>query len=461
MPLTSRPPEELRWWALILGSAVLAAAVGTVAAYVLSPLAVLAAALFMALSVVIYHRPAIGVGAGLLLIATETSPIAGPLSPTEGTMVAVALCYLARALLQPGSVVLPGTRELSLFALLSAFAAGLVVADDTAPIFRVFGLWVAFFLVYLQCQSFTPREIRGVLVAFAIGAGILGLIGTVAYLQSGGPRLYSGGLVTGARAAGAFSDPNYSASMLALAVVPAVALIVHEPRRLWWLGLMAGAAGAGVIFSLSRGGFLALMAGLGVLTMLWGRFRIAGAAFALVVLTFGLFNADPIVRSSQFRTVQTRLGTLTGPQLGATNLRPRIWAAAVDVGVDHPFFGVGVQNFQKAAAQRGVFERGSALENVHNIPLNLLAENGFIGLGGFLVFIAQLAWRARTAIGSRDRLARALALGLLATLSGFLVQGLTLMPLRVNAIAAAFFVVAGMLTALADRAARPQGPTSP
>ena len=460
MPLALLRSPGVPWALLVVAVAVVGGSVSTLAAYAGAAPLLPGALVLAAFCVVTYHRAELGVAAGLLLIAAEAAPVQFPLSPTELAMGLVAGCWAVRALARPGSVALPRLRDAWVLALLVSTVAGLTFAEERGAIVRVAILWALFYLVYLQCQTFSDRQVRTVLIGLALGAGIIGAVGVLSYLQSGPPQLYGGGLNTGARAAGAFGDANYSASLITLALIPAVALVVLDPRRLWWLAPVAVAAAAGVVFSLSRGGFLAMAAGLAVLG-LWGRFRVVGTAAILVVLAVGLFNAEPITRSAQFTTVRDRLGTLTGSGLGATSLRPRIWAAAVDAGVEAPVFGVGVQNFADAAAERGVIERGRALENVHNIPLNFLAENGFVGLVGFLGFAVQLLIRAAAASRRRDPLAQALGLGLLATFVGFLVQGTTVMSLRVNAIAAAFFVLAGLITALADRARQEGAPHRP
>ena len=75
-----------------------------------------------------------------------------------------------------------------------------------------------------------------------------------------------------------------------------------------------------------------------------------------------------------------------------------------------------------------------------------------IGLAAFLFFLGQLAARAVRALSTSDELRYALGLGITAALLGFALQGLTVVQIRVTFIAGTFFALAGMLTALADRA---------
>jgi O-antigen ligase len=122
---------------------------------------------------------------------------------------------------------------------------------------------------------------------------------------------------------------------------------------------------------------------------------------------------------------------------------------------------VGVNQFQFEARRRGLTENGAPLENAHSIVFSLMAETGITGLAAFVFFLGQLGVRAVSALRTSDRLRYALALGIAAALLGFVLQGLTVAQIRVSFITGTFFALAGMLTALADRAnAEPAKPRS-
>jgi hypothetical protein len=69
-----------------------------------------------------------------------------------------------------------------------------------------------------------------------------------------------------------------------------------------------------------------------------------------------------------------------------------------------------------------------------------------------LWFVCQLASRAVRALRVESSLRYTLAIGLAAALLAFMIQGLTVVQLRVQIVAGIFFLFAGMLTGLADRA---------
>ncbi len=449
-PVLNRFPAELALVALAAAGAALAAAVFVVAAYLVHPLALPAAAVAGVFVVAAFLRPVIGlVGAGLAtpLEAVNLPLASGALSPAEAALSVVALAYVARLLVRPESVVTPSLRELPIAVLLFAVAAGIVFAAEPAPVLRVAVLWTLFALVYLQAQSLTLGEMRAVVIALVVGAGLLGGIGALSFVQSGGAQFHGGSSVSG-RAAGTFADPNYYAAFLALALLPGVALLLAQVKRhLWLLAPLAVGVG-GLLFSLSRGGILGFAAGL-MLLLAWRRARHVALAILVVFVALTIANANPLVESEYFGSVEERISTVRHPTREST--RPQIWATAIDVTQEHPFLGVGVNQFQRESARRSLFERGKTLENTHSVPLSLAAETGLIGLAAFLAFLVQLAVRGLSTARSRFSLERGLGLGISAALVAFVIQGLTITQVRVPLVTGTFFLIAGILTGLSDR----------
>jgi len=450
-PVLSRIPTELALIALAAAAAAVAATAFIVSAYAIHPLALPAAVVAGAFMVAAFLRPVVGlIGAALAtpLEAVNLPLASGALSPAEAALVVVALAWLARALLRPESVAKPALRDLPVAVLLLAVAAGLVFAAEPAPVLRVTVLWTLFSLVYLQAQSLTLAEIRAVTIALVVGAGLLGGIGALSFVQSGGTELLGGGsTVSGARAAGTFADPNYYAALLALALLPGVALLLAETKRNLWLLAPLAAGIGGLLFSLSRGGILGFAAGL-LLLLAWRRARYVALAILAVVAALTLTNANPLVESEYFGSVEDRVSTIRHPTREST--RPLIWATAIEVTQEHPFFGVGVNQFQRESARRSLFERGQTLENAHSVPLSLAAETGLIGLVAFSVFLAQLAARGMRAARARTALERGIGLGISAALLAFVIQGMTITQIRVPVVTGTFFLLAGILTNLSD-----------
>jgi putative inorganic carbon (HCO3(-)) transporter len=460
-PLRRHAPwagEQGSWLVLAALLAALGGAAFALAAYALGPAIPAAALAAAALVAAAAMRPALGVAGGMLLVPFEFAALplpTGSLSPSEAAFVLVGAGYVARALVNPGSVARPAMRDLPIAVLLLVVGLGLGVAEDPAPVARVLILWACFAAVYLQAQSFTEREMRLVIAALVVGVGILGVIGAYTYLASGEFGLSDQGETTMARAAGTFVSANAYASLLALGLLPGLALALAAlPRRAWLLPLL-GAALAGLAFSLSRGGMVGFAAG-ALLLLVWNRARYLALGAAVAIATLTIAGANPLANSDQVEIVQERVSTLTSGEFAA-NLRPLIWRTSLEITEDNPVIGVGVNQFQHQAVRRGLFERGQPLENAHSIPLSLAAETGLVGLVAFLVFAGMLVARAARALGRGHPATMPLALGLSAALLAFAVQGLTIVQLRNPVLTAVFFTFAGMLTALADRAgARPE-----
>ena len=402
--------------------------------------------------VVTLVRPAWGLAGAMAAVAGESFGITvGGVSPAEAGLAFVGASWLARVVIRPETVAMPRVRDAPVIVLLGVIAIGLATALDPYPIARVLVLWTLFYFVYLQVQSFTPGEMKLVVIAFALGAAVLGGIGALDYLRSGDQTLFAGGELTGARASSAFADPNYYAALLVLALLPALGLVLADARRHAFLAVACGITFAGIALSLSRGGLVAAIGG-GLLLLASRRARWIALVLAALFTVLALAGANPIVESEQFNVVEKRLGTLTSSGVEERSRRPEIWALARDVAAENPFFGVGVNQFQYEARRANLTERGLPLENAHSIVFSLAAETGLIGLAAFLFFLGQLAARAVRALSTSDKLRYALGLGITAALLGFALQGLTVVQIRVSFIAGTFFALAGMLTALADRA---------
>jgi putative inorganic carbon (hco3(-)) transporter len=443
-----------------LGLAAALAALGglvyVTSAYAVHPLALpalLGAALFV---VAAFMRPVFGLAGAVLMTPLDAFAFSlpvGALSPAEAALAVVALAWVSRAALEPQSVRLPSVRDAPLAVLVLVVAAGVLVAVDTSPVLRVTVLWSIFYLVFLQAQGLPAGEIRLVLIASAVAGGILGSIGVVNYLQSGSPELFAGGAVTGERAVGSFADPNYYAALLALASLPAIVLALANLRRDGWLLAPAALALTGLAFSLSRGAMLGLAVGL-LFLLLWTRARRIALVVAGAAILLTLAGGNPLVRSEYYGAVSERISSLQNPT--RESKRPEIWETALDITIEHSLVGIGVNQFEHEAVQRSLFERGRTLENAHSIPLSLAAETGVIGLAAFLVLVGQLVARSLRALVARDRLVRVLAFGVSAALVAFLVQGLTVTLIRVPVLTGMFFLLAGLLTGLADLSRRPE-----
>jgi O-antigen ligase len=263
------------------------------------------------------------------------------------------------------------------------------------------------------------RELLWVLGGAAGSALIVGLHAIREYTSGGSHAvgfITSSGEVVG-RATAGFSQPNQLGGFLVLLVPLAIAGALISPRWRIMFALAAVAAAVGVYASFSRGALIGLALVPFFFLRGW-RLWIIGPLLALVV-TLG---APGLVRE--------RFATLTNSG-GEISTRVDIWHTALNIWENHPVIGVGLGGFPQAYSQ--AFVPGKAFlpstvfqppPHAHNIFLQLMAEQGILGL---LAFVAILIAAVRITLrlrSSRDRSARLLGSGLLAALVAFLVHNL-------------------------------------
>ena len=126
---------------------------------------------------------------------------------------------------------------------------------------------------------------------------------------------------------------------------------------------------------------------------------------------------------------------------------------------DHPFFGIGENQYPEVSLRYGLFaeDLGGSYQHAHNIPLTIAAELGLLGLAAFLWATFVLA---RVVIGACRRLRgfdRGLALAIAAAFTGLALQGLVDYTISSNTVAAVTFVLAGCAVVL-WRSAPPSQP---
>jgi putative inorganic carbon (hco3(-)) transporter len=219
-----------------------------------------------------------------------------------------------------------------------------------------------------------------------------------------------------ARANGPVIDANLFGGFLVL-VVPMLMAVGLALRRLWITIATAAATlicTVALAATLSRSSWLGLVAATLVLAVVWPERRRYIAVFvgvlAVLVLVVGL--AGPI---------GARLAaTDTGPFAMLAN-RWSVWQSAVAMTVDHPLFGIGVDNFQNFDPNYGNF----GINHAHNLFLNIAAERGIPALlvFGFLI-VTLFRTLASSLRSAQSTMERALIAGFLATFAGYLVHSI-------------------------------------
>ncbi len=204
----------------------------------------------------------------------------------------------------------------------------------------------------------------------------------------------------------------------ALPVLIAMGIWGRQRTRRVTYALAALPVAAAALLSFSKG---ALLLGIPASLLLMG--LLAGRPWswaALGALALGAIGGLPLLRTPRFASLfDTRSGT--------TFFRLCLWRSAWRMALDHPWLGVGLDNF--LYAYRGRYMLPMAwqephLSQAHNILLDFATRLGLAGVAA-LVWQQTAFWRQAIplrSLGRRDE--RALALGLMGSMASFVAHGL-------------------------------------
>lgn len=405
---------------LLPAGAVAVAVAWPLSAYLLHPaiLPVLIAA-FAAAALVI-RKPQWGV-ALVIALAPLTNAVVAGIKPLHLALPAIAGAVLVYGLLVRRTrlqSISPGAPTAVLLFCGAAGISSLFALDPSRSLTKLFIVitGAVLFFAVLQVADRAARleaVVAGALLALliaavhGIGQQVLGQFG------SAGGVLIDGEVLR--RVQGSFGHPNQYGGFLAVLMPLAVAVALTRglPDRLRLLATAAALlAVQPLLFSFTRGAIVALVAGSLVwLAVLRPRAAVASAV-AIAVLGFAFAPA----------TLRERLqDDRTGSDIG---LRADIWKSALDIYGDSPIVGAGLNNFGVAYAQlpssvaagtqRRLLHNEQVLVPPHanNLVLNVLAEQGVVGLAALLLLVGAGITLAASLSRAKEPLGRALSVGL-------------------------------------------------
>lgn len=356
--------------------------------------------------------------------------------PWSGLILLAALVVAMYVL----SLFAAGDRELATFEivylieqllLLIYIATTTVSRSDVLFIIRVL-------LVGLALQSV-------LMLAQAVGVvGDLDAIGIKARAEfAGDPRI-----------SGTLGSPNPAAAYLALSMVLALALLLASARRKdrWLAGAGLAMAVLPLVFTRSRGGWLQLIFGVGILVVAARHRlllkRIAGVAALLVLLLLPFGGA-----------VASRLN---GDDNGSAASRAPMNRLALAIIEDHPVRGVGSNNYAIAMLPYITTAefKGTFFYTVHNKYLLVFAETGAGGLLAFIAFLGAILREGWKGWKLGDPVVSPIALGCVAGVAGLILQ-MNVEPARTDPYSHLIWLIGGLVVAIRRIAASPTpGPTA-
>ncbi len=285
--------------------------------------------------------------------------------------------------------------------------------------------WLSGLAMLITMTTITDRrEVGIVVIAFVAGATLASVIG----LAGGGLYTASttiGGTSNQGRLTGGGGDPNTQAAAFVAAMFLTMGLFSVYRHAVARLLLLISFVIVTVAFfaTQSRGGLIALgIATVAALFLATGqRVRIIGLVSLAAVIAVVAVAVQP-----------GALGRITNFG-GGTSGRSDIWRVAIKLWEEHPFVGIGTNNFEIAEPQLArripnvsrVTYIAEKPDPAHNSYLQVLVENGIIGLIGWLAIIfacLRSGWlAAREFDRNRQRdygdLARAVLMGTIGMLS--------------------------------------------
>lgn len=272
--------------------------------------------------------------------------------------------------------------------------------DAALQLFRSATTFATYFIVLAMARGISDR--RRITWAVVIGLLVESII-TILYGRNG----------SGGRAIGSLGQSNELGSFLALFAVVALALlpgVKHWFGRLLLLGTFVTACIA-IMMSLSRGGMLALLAGMFVVG--WRSSRVGFGILLAAMLLSPLWAPDYVkerVMSSQVEVEGSDEVALDT----AAEARIQTWQSILQVVSEHPIEGVGFTGLGYVLPDMGtLLGLEEVKDSAHNTYLRMLAEMGILGIILFIWLMVKCLMLAEATVRTaRSAFDRALGVGL-------------------------------------------------
>jgi O-antigen ligase len=319
--------------------------------------------------------------------------------------------------------------------------------DVASNEWRVVVLEPALFYLLLRAIKLDRPALWRVVDGFVLGGVIVALLGLFWYATGSHIITAEGGLP---RLRSIYGSPNNVGLFLGRVVPILLAiLLTGRGRRRWLYGLALLPTLAAAALSFSKGALLlGLPVGIGLVLLCW-----RGRRAARVLGVLALLALIALLIGSQIPALEGRL-SLSG---ATTDFRVSLWKASAAMIADHPWTGVGLDNF--LYQYRGRYIRPEAwqepsLSHPHNIFLDFWSRLGILGLAAIL-WLQIAFWRL--ALGRfkgtppNSRSTRPLLIGLIGTMGATLAHGLVDQTYFLIDLAYAFMLTAGLVSLLAAK----------
>lgn len=440
----------------------LAATAAAAAVFYVTPSFVLFALALGVLFILLVLRPAWGVALIALTMPFYVPPLPKPIlgysfSPVEIFTLVATGAWLMRLALDKGMTARRGTAHFSwpklsrpdwaVVAFLTVATLSLFVAEFQGVAlgeWRVVILEPALFYMLLRGTRLRDRELWIVLDAFVVSGLIIALYGLWQYATGQDLITAEGGLM---RLRSIYGSPNNVALYLDRLLPLLVAILLlgtratHGSRRLLY-GLALAPVALALLLTFSKGAlFLGIPASLIVVFWVWQR-RAGRRTWPWLVVGL-IAGTGALLVVSRVPALAARLDFF-----GATGVfRVNLWRSAVNMFTDHPWLGVGLDNFLYLYRGRYILDAAwqePNLSHPHNIILDFATRLGLLGLlaGGWLIWEAFSALRRGIAQANAQWLP--VAVGFAGSLAAMLAHGLVDHSFFLIDLSFVFFLILGV-----------------
>jgi len=342
--------------------------------------------------------------------------------------------------------------NLPLLLYLAITAVSVAVAQDVGlSLFEVFLLLEACLVYFYVANNVRTRQDVMFVVSLLLIACLLESLVMIVLRFTGMPSTI-GGLPThihidtdargGMRIGGTVGSSNFAAAYLSISLALAAGILFTNlgRARKWLATSVLGLGGVALIFTFSRGGWMALALAVTLICLLGRRRRGFSLKTPIVLL---------LILGMLYLPFQSVISDrLLGDDNGSAQSRVPLMKLAFRIIEDNLVLGVGANNFTVVMDRYLTSDfRRSFLFAVHNKYLLVLSETGIAGLLAFLAFLLDALRKGWQCWVRQDPVLSPLALGFAAGIAAHMVH-MNVDVFRGRPTQQLLWLVAGLLTAM-------------
>lgn len=222
-------------------------------------------------------------------------------------------------------------------------------------------------------------KLRYLLLVIALSVGLIGLKGGIWAIASGGSNRVYG-------PEGSFIFDNNDIALALNMSLPLLLYLSKDEPRKWLRWLLRGCFGmsiVAVVFTYSRGGFVAMVV-VGLLLLIKAKYK----SLAVMTLLAGMLLLLPLIPQKW----SSRMDTISdGDEDRSAHGRINAWRTSLNIALDRPFTGGGFKTWTPQVYARYSPEPGN-IRDVHSNYFEMLGEQGFVGLALYLLLLGNCLW---------------------------------------------------------------------